>query len=217
MFCPRCGNPSDSTARFCQVCGTSLPLIEAEATAYQTHTQDPFLTSNVSSHVQYAGFWRRLVAWVIDYFVSYVIMIIIAFSAGMMMGLSGYSDDSLFEFIGFIVAIITPWLYWSIMESSSKRATFGKMAMGIIVTDYQGNKISFGRATARYWAKILSALIFCIGFFMAGFTAKKQGLHDIVTECLVVENSPHQSPSQQPYHTPQAIQSSNSQDNSVFR
>ena len=157
-----------------------------EATAYQTFTPQSFSTPDVSGFVQYAGFWIRFVAFFIDYFLSYFLMVVVAFSIGIMMGLSGY-DASSIEFIGFIVGMITPWLYWSIMESSSKQATLGKMVLGIIVTDYQGNRISFGQATARYWAKILSALILCIGFFMAGFTAKKQGLHDIMAESLVVK------------------------------
>jgi len=72
------------------------------------------------------------------------------------------------------------------MESSSRQATLGKMAVGIIVTDLEGNKISFGRATARHWAKVISGLTLFIGYIMTGFTAKKQALHDMIAECLVV-------------------------------
>ncbi|OGO05017.1 MAG: hypothetical protein A2Y60_01940 [Chloroflexi bacterium RBG_13_54_9] len=60
------------------------------------------------------------------------------------------------------------------------------MAVGIIVTDLEGNKISFGRATARHWAKAISGLTLFIGYIMTGFTAKKQALHDMIAECLVV-------------------------------
>jgi uncharacterized RDD family membrane protein YckC len=75
------------------------------------------------------------------------------------------------------------------MESSARQATLGKMALGIVVTDLDGNRIGFGRATGRYFAKILSALILLIGFIMAAFTQKKQGLHDIIAGTLVVKKA----------------------------
>ena len=72
------------------------------------------------------------------------------------------------------------------MESSSKQATLGKLALGIVVTDLSGNRISFGRATGRYFGKIVSGMIMCIGYIMAGFTERKQALHDIMASCLVI-------------------------------
>jgi uncharacterized RDD family membrane protein YckC len=72
------------------------------------------------------------------------------------------------------------------MESSTSQATFGKMACGLAVTDTYGNRISFGRATGRYFAKILSALTLGIGFAMVGWTRQKRGLHDFVAGTLVV-------------------------------
>jgi uncharacterized RDD family membrane protein YckC len=59
------------------------------------------------------------------------------------------------------------------MESSSKQATLGKMALGIIVTDLAGNRISFGKASARFWGKLVATLILGVGFIMTGFTRKK--------------------------------------------
>jgi len=84
-----------------------------------------------------------------------------------------------------IFTIIAGWLYFSLMESSKFQGTIGKLALGIIVTDMEGNKISFGRATGRYFGKIVSAIILYVGFMMAGFTEKKQGLHDILASTLV--------------------------------
>lgn len=86
-----------------------------------------------------------------------------------------------------ILAALLGWLYFTLFESSSKQATLGKMAMGIIVTDLNGNRISFGKANGRYWSKIVSFLILYIGFIMAGFTEKKQALHDIIAKCLIVK------------------------------
>jgi len=77
------------------------------------------------------------------------------------------------------------WIYEAAMESSSKQATLGKMALGLKVTDEQGRRISFGRATARYFSKIISGMILLIGYIMAGFTARKQALHDMIAGTLV--------------------------------
>ena len=71
------------------------------------------------------------------------------------------------------------------MESSSYQATIGKMICGLRVTDLNGNRISFERATGRYFAKFLSVMFFGFGFIMAGFTERKQGLHDLLAGTLV--------------------------------
>ena len=89
-------------------------------------------------------------------------------------------------FIIIIVMMIAVWLYFALMESSGKGATLGKMALGIKVTDLNGNGISFGTATGRFFGKMISGVILYIGFIMAGFTEKKQALHDIMAGCLVV-------------------------------
>ncbi len=80
------------------------------------------------------------------------------------------------------------WLYESLMESSSYQATLGKMIFGMKVTDLYGNRISFGRATGRHFAKIISAVILFVGFIMVGFTDRKQGLHDMIAGTLVLKN-----------------------------
>ena len=78
------------------------------------------------------------------------------------------------------------WLYFALMESSKNQATLGKMALGLRVTDLNGNRISFGKATGRYFGKILSSMTLLIGYIMAAFTAKKQALHDFVAGTLVL-------------------------------
>jgi uncharacterized RDD family membrane protein YckC len=81
---------------------------------------------------------------------------------------------------------VVGWLYFALMESSSHQATLGKMALGIRVTDLQGGRLTFGRATARFFGKIVSGLICYIGFIMAAFTERKQALHDMIAGTLVV-------------------------------
>lgn len=146
----------------------------------------------------YAEFWLRFIAHFLDSLVLnliillvWVIDVFLILGFGKLLGVKNV-EGSMVETIGgiinFIVITIIPWLYYALLESSSKQATIGKMTLGIIVTDIEGNRITFGRASARYWAKILSGLIFGIGYIMAGFTERKQALHDIFTNCLVIRN-----------------------------
>jgi len=97
------------------------------------------------------------------------------------MGSNIKADDILNFF-----SLILGWLYFALMESSEYQGTLGKIAIGIKVTDLDGNRLGFVRATGRHFGKIISAIILCIGFVMAGFTEKKQALHDIMAGCLVV-------------------------------
>mgnify|MGYP001020493857 FL=1 len=92
----------------------------------------------------------------------------------------------------YVVLAIIGWLYYALMESSSRQATVGKIALGLRVTDLNGERITFLRATGRYFGKIISGMILYIGFIMAAFTEKRQALHDLMAECLVVSN-PSQS------------------------
>jgi uncharacterized RDD family membrane protein YckC len=84
------------------------------------------------------------------------------------------------------IRIVLNWLYYSLLESSVWQGTLGKKALGLEVTDLDGNRISFGRATGRFFAKFISAIILFIGYIMAGFTEKKQALHDIIAGTLVI-------------------------------
>ena len=89
------------------------------------------------------------------------------------------------------ITIVIQWLYYALMESSAKQATLGKLAIGLKVTDTSGNRITFGRASGRYFGKIISGLIFNIGYIMAAFTERKQALHDMMANCLVILDRPN--------------------------
>ena len=88
---------------------------------------------------------------------------------------------------GLALGFLAPWLYEAFMMSSEWQATAGKRVMSIVVTDLDGGRISFARATGRHFAKYLSAFLLGIGFVMAAFTSKKQALHDMIAETLVVK------------------------------
>ncbi len=130
--------------------------------------------------VIYAGFWARFFAHLIDGLIMVVPLLILRFL------FSGSLTDS--NGIGSVVEIVVVWLYYAIQESGANQATFGKRVMEIKVTDMRGGRISFGRATGRYFAKILSTIILLIGYIMVAFTKRKQGLHDMIAETLVVSN-----------------------------
>ena len=105
---------------------------------------------------------------------------------GIVMVAGGTDDPAVLEGMGNILGLILGWIYFAVMESSPTQGTLGKMALGIQVSDLEGGKIGFGRATGRHFGKFISALIFLIGFIMVAFTQKKQGLHDMMAGCLVV-------------------------------
>tara|TARA_Y100000588_G_scaffold395307_1_gene522865 strand:- start:5198 stop:5641 length:444 start_codon:yes stop_codon:yes gene_type:complete len=96
-----------------------------------------------------------------------------------------YVEDMVLEIAGQIVGVIVSWIYFAAFESSAKQGTPGKIALGIIITDLNDNRISFGKASGRYFGKFISSLIIGIGFLMVAFTHKKQGLHDMMAGCLV--------------------------------
>ena len=91
------------------------------------------------------------------------------------------------------VTAIASWLYWALCESSAWQATLGKKALGIIVTDLEGRRISFGRASGRFWAgrgagsiPYLGGTYFLVDCICVGFTEKKQAIHDMIASCLVL-------------------------------
>jgi uncharacterized RDD family membrane protein YckC len=128
----------------------------------------------------YAGFWRRLVAWILDLLLLGVVTVPLNLAFGGDDGNTAASSGAQ------SISTVIGWLYYALMESSSKQATVGKMALGIVVTDTEGRRIGFGKATGRYFAKFLSFLILGIGFLMVAFTKRKQGLHDILAGTLVI-------------------------------
>ena len=138
--------------------------------------------------MEYAGFWRRAGALTIDMIIFGIFQAILMIVVIGSVTVSEPSDEAAgAAAIGLnIVVIVAAWLYFALMESSSKQATVGKMMIGAVVTDLDGNRISFGRASGRYFGKFVSGIILGIGYIMAVFTQRKQALHDIMAGCLVV-------------------------------
>jgi len=151
----------------------------------------------------YAGFWLRFVALLIDGLIlgipfMFVVIVAMFFLGGFGLMMHRNPVDPRVAaavvgplIVGYFFAMLIflglEWLYFAGMESSERQATFGKAAVSLRVTDLDGGRLSFGHATGRFFAKIVSGLIpFAIGYIMAGFTAKKQALHDIIAGTLVL-------------------------------
>jgi uncharacterized RDD family membrane protein YckC len=156
-------------------------------------------------NTNYAGFWLRLVAIIIDGIIIGVAQsfLIVPLLAAVGLGFAGGADNmdfsdpeqaagmiaSIGALIGgyWILAMCIQILYFTFMESSKYQATIGKIALGLIVTDLNGGKLDFTKAFIRNICKIISNVTMLIGYIMAGFTEKKQALHDMIASTLVVK------------------------------
>jgi len=138
----------------------------------------------------YAGFWLRFAAYLIDSILLGLIFFPLGLGLGLIMGATGNNQNPelMMGLNGGLnmVSLVVTWLYSSLLESSSWQGTVGKKLIGLRVTDLDGRRISFGRATGRHFGKILSGLICLVGFIMAAFTEKHQALHDQLAGTLVL-------------------------------
>jgi uncharacterized RDD family membrane protein YckC len=195
MFCSKCGTNVAEGAGFCASCGQ--PVGGVVAAPPVAGLQTGYVAARPT--IAYAGFWLRFVAIIIDGILLAIVGGIITLPFMASIGFHGmFMHDrmpfnpadliALFATFFWVILIrfVLNWLYFAAFESSAWRATLGKKALGLEVTDLAGQRISFGRASGRFFGKIISALILWIGFIMAGFTEKKQALHDMMAGCLVI-------------------------------
>jgi uncharacterized RDD family membrane protein YckC len=174
VFCPTCGQENAAGARTCITCGADLSRFS------------DLVDATVGLNKEYAGFWLRFAASIIDGILVGVVFWVVFIIIGIDFQYDFENPSGWFAIL-MLASYIVPWLYFALMEASTKQATLGKMALGIKVTDEAGNRVSFGRATGRYFGKIVSGIILYIGYIMIAFTKKKQGLHDILAGTLVVK------------------------------
>lgn len=178
MYCQHCGNQIPDDSRFCPGCGnrvaTSLPggmqLIEQPA-------------------FEYAGFAIRFAAYIID--MTILLLLFLGIVAGLTIiafdiSFTGTADESILKSICYLAYLSISYFYFAGQESSKRQATPGKRAVGIIVTDGEGRRISFGRATVRFIGRVISWFTFGVLYLIIPFTAKKQGLHDFMAGTVVI-------------------------------
>lgn len=190
MYCGKCGAEIADGKEKCDACGEPVTRSDERLDSRGAGS------ANSPQRVAYAGFWLRAVAFVFDLFIITlaafpVLWRLIEENVG--------SQPSAHEYIAFyssgtrqaiafqLLLQLICWLYFAAFESSRWQATPGKRILGLFVTDLNGKRISFPRATGRYIGKALEQVTLFIGFAMAGFTAKKQALHDVVASCLVLK------------------------------
>ena len=129
--------------------------------------------------MQPAGFWLRVVAFIVDYAVLLILL------AAIMMGAASVGGEDLLE-PAYWLWILVSFFYWPVLESTAWRATVGKKMLGLVVGDIDGGGLNFVRSLLRNLAKIISSIPLGIGYLMAAFTARKQALHDLITKAVVM-------------------------------
>jgi uncharacterized RDD family membrane protein YckC len=187
LYCSKCGSPTAANAQVCSNCGTPMPV-------------NSVLIPSPNA-ARYGGFWMRFLALIIDRIVVgvvttpfvFLIMKDVIFNAArngdrepdpaMVISMLGH------VFTLAIASVAVSWLYEAWLLSSDRQATVGKMAVGLKVTDLNGQRISFARATGRFFAKIVSSMTLLIGFIMAAFTERKQALHDMIAGTIVLKSN----------------------------
>lgn len=215
MYCSKCGSEISAAATFCATCGQAVssvvaaapPALAGSAFPPTVSVPPPPVPAPAASYggVAYAGFWLRFVAYLIDGVISglaFLVLLIPLFfltGAGAALRLGSEEDisDDAAAFVGlsfiagfFGIILLVSWLYHAFSESSSWQATPGKKLLNLYVTDLSGQSISFGRASGRFFAKIITGMIpLMIGYILAGFTEKKQAVHDMIASCLVLRKS----------------------------
>jgi uncharacterized RDD family membrane protein YckC len=198
MFCVRCGAALPESAAFCSSCGS--PVTAGAASPLAAAPPGVALAPPAApGPPRYSGFWRRFWSYLIDRFLlgivftpfGFLVMMPVMAASSVDWSDSDLPEEALGALLGaaFTVAffaMIGSWLYYALMQSSSKQATLGQLVLGIRVTDLSGRRISFGRATGRYFATILTGLTLGIGYLIMLITDKKQTLHDLIASTLVV-------------------------------
>ncbi len=200
LFCPHCGAGVGLQDVVCPKCGNvqpgHTPMADPLPTNYYVRPTD-------APSGRYGGFWIRFLAMIIDGIVVGLIMSPFTFAFFVAVGLG--AQHSAFDpnrppspaalaaimvpvLMLSLISMVAKWLYEALMTCSSKQATLGKMVFGLKVTDLQGMRLSFLHATGRHFAKYVSSMTLLIGYIVAGFTERKQALHDFIAGTLVVRN-----------------------------
>jgi uncharacterized RDD family membrane protein YckC len=211
-FCTNCGAPQGSAVPVAAVnAPVGLPM-GAPAAAYPpAGAIAPPIGAVPMSYVPivpYAGFWLRAVAYLLDGLIVGIVALPIIIGLAVVTGLSaavgamgsnGENDPAAllasagfvtFFCLFFVILLGGLWLYYALLESSTWQGTVGKKALGLIVTDLDGRRVSFARATGRFFSRLITGLVpLMIGYILAGITAKKQALHDMIAGTLVLRKN----------------------------
>jgi uncharacterized RDD family membrane protein YckC len=217
MICTACGAKTAEAKPFCSSCGAPLVGFSLGRVAAQSPAPDflpstsPAVSLAISSPEQYAGFWLRVPAAIIDLiilaiplavFVSYLSVAMGSWRAFLALHpgqspqeiVAAFGRTYLFAILCFF--IVTGWLYFALLESSAWQGTLGKKFIGLSVADLHGNRVTFARASGRYFggrflahAPFIGSLYIAVDCICAGLTSRKQALHDLLSGCLVLRRN----------------------------
>jgi uncharacterized RDD family membrane protein YckC len=209
MHCSSCGaRVADGTA-FCGSCGRPIVGYTVGAApglaAVTPEAAVPYIGAPVAGAIVFAGFWLRLAAALIDGLVIGIPLGILFFATILSMVPTimqmGQAANPMLIFgvllprilFALVVYVVVSWLYWAAMESSSWQATLGKRALGLYVTDLNGQRATFGRTSGRFFAGrgigYFVGIYFLVSCILIAFTEKKQALHDIIAGTLVMKRA----------------------------
>ncbi len=193
--CGSCGSQALPDGEFCLFCGdvlTESGRLDSRAAALVADTRFDH-TVPITEAREYAGFWRRVWAGLIDVGLeitaAFLLALLIdtAFSlVGRAIGVEHESAAYVTGFTFIVLLAVGGWLYAAFSESSRYRATLGKRIMGLQVVNAAGGKLTFAQASGRHVMKFLSLFSLGVGFLMAAWTKRHQALHDLPHDCLVI-------------------------------
>ena len=217
MTCTACDAKSEEGRPFCGACGR--PLVGFSVGRVATRSPAPHFSPTISpaessaapSSQQYAGFWLRVAAAIIDLIILAIPLAIAVSYLSVAMGswrafLKLHPGQSSEEIVAafdrtYLLAIlcfflVTGWLYFALFESSPWQGTVGKKFIGLSVADVRGNPVTFGRASGRFFAgrllahvPFIGSLYIAVDCICAGRTSRKQALHDMLSGCLVLRKN----------------------------
>jgi uncharacterized RDD family membrane protein YckC len=198
QVCSNCGSVRLPDERFCLFCGDLLSESNSKTIVPSQTTKLPASSAPADlSAPQYAGFWLRVWAGAIDAGLEAGGALVLTFAIdfvlrrfGSVLGISPFVSKVATGMAFILILSVGSWLYSAFTESSSWQATIGKRILGLQVVTADGGKVGFGQATVRHFMKFLSLFFLMIGFMMAGWTKRRQALHDMPSDCLVIRVPP---------------------------
>ena len=197
ITCEKCDAEIPEGTSVCPQCQTPLSVAQIGPVYVPESARAPEVIPDLPQipllppRPAFAGFWLRAFACVIDtIFIVAIFLLCSSFFPETFDKLLPPKPVSLMDMpqpapIVIALLIALGCLYYTAFEASGWQATPGKRILRLYVTDLKGQRMGLGRALLRNLARQISGFFF-IGYIIAGFTERKQALHDILAGCLVL-------------------------------
>ncbi len=196
MFCGHCGTWSPEPSTTCLSCGAVLRAAGTGSLPGQPQASAPGVSH--WPRQAFGGFWRRLGASLVDGLILYFPTAIAKVLLGLPLLSPSTGSDSGMALGVSLGSLLLTWLYSALMESSAAQGTLGQQLLGMRVMDMQARRITFARASGRYFGQFLSLLMGGVGYLFNLWTSRRQTVHDLLAGCVVViaERAPIAAPAQ---------------------